>query len=137
MFNRIVVGTDFSEGSRLALEAGRKWAEKWGVPLTVLHVIQPPASPHMLNNMVFGWQEQLKKQAGEDVAALVKDFPGVVAEVKMGHPAEVLAAEADANTLIIVGYAGHSGPDSHHFFGSTAVKVVKHAPGNVLVVRKV
>lgn len=137
MFKRILVGTDFSEGAKLALEAGCKWAEKWGVPLVVMHVIEPPASPHMLNNMILNWQDSLRKQATEELATLVKDYPGVAAEVRMGTASEILAREADPETLIIVGYAGHSGPQSHHFFGSTAVKVVKHAPGNVLVVRKV
>ncbi len=43
MVNRVIVGIDFSDASRTALNRAAAWARKLDKPLLVVHVLQPPA----------------------------------------------------------------------------------------------
>ncbi len=137
MIQRIIVGVDFSESSRLALERAAAWAARLEVPLVALHVLQPPA-PMLPEAQIAlpdpAWLKSMEDHAKEHLEAMIRPIPGAMACVKWGSPAEELVNEATANCLLVVAQVGHTGLE-RLLFGSTAARVVKHAPCDVLVVR--
>jgi universal stress protein A len=138
MFNRVIVGVDFSEASRSALAKAAAWAGTLGTPLVVVHVLQPPA-PMLPEAQIAlpdpAWLQAMEEHALDHLRHWVEEVPGALAEVKWGSPAEELVAMADAESLLVVAQVGHSGIE-RLLFGSTAARVVKHAPCDVLVVRR-
>ncbi len=137
MMTKVLVGVDFSEASRLALARGAQWAERMGVPLVAMHVLQPPAP--MLPEAQIAlpdptWLQSMEEYASTQLQAWIKAFPKASTLVKWGPPAEELVAQADKDTLIVVAQVGHSALE-RFLFGSTAARVVRHAPCDVLVVR--
>jgi universal stress protein A len=137
MVKRVLVGVDFSEASRRALDRGRSWAERLGVPLAVLHVLQTPA-PMLPEAQIAlpdsAWLQSLEEQARSHLDTWTRDLPGVEVLVRWGSPAEELVTEADPETLLVVAQRGHSLLE-RLLFGSTANRVVSHAQCDVLVVR--
>lgn len=153
MVNKVIVGVDFSEASRRALVSGHDWAQRLGVPLTAVHLLPapvpvpggaselvslPPDASHLPKHHGVGWDqkwaEEGRAHALEQLNAWTEGFPGTAVKVAWGGPAEGLMAEADTDTLIVLGSVGHSTLENL-LFGSTAIKVVRHAPCDVLVVR--
>lgn len=137
MIQSVLVGVDFSTASRQALEKGAAWAGRLGVRLTALHVLQPPAP--MLPEAQIAlpdptWLQEMEQQARAQLAAWVKEIPHAESRVAWGSPAEELVAACDADTLLVVAQVGHTAL-ARLLFGSTAARVVRHAPCDVLVVR--
>lgn len=137
MVRSVLVGVDFSSASRQALDKGAAWASKLGAPLTALHVLQPPA-PLLPEAQIAlpdpSWLQTMEAQAQEQLAAWVEGIPGASARVVWGSPAEELVTACDAETLLVVSQVGHTAL-ARLLFGSTAARVVRHAPCDVLVVR--
>lgn len=138
MCTRVIVGVDFSEASRSALTKATTWAQKLGVPLVVAHVLQPPAP--MLPEAQIAlpdptWLQAMEDHALDHLGQWIEGLPDASVAVMWGSPAEELVALADADSLLVVSQVGHSGIE-RLLFGSTAARVVKHAPCDVLVVRK-
>ena len=138
MANRVIVGIDFSEASRSALNKAAAWSGKLGMPLLAVHVLQPPA-PMLPEAQIAlpdpAWLQAMESHALEHLRQWVEDLPGASAEVKWGSPAEELVALANKDCLLVVAQVGHTGIE-RLLFGSTAARVVKHAPCDVLVVRR-
>jgi universal stress protein A len=137
MLNRVIVGVDFSDASRTALAKAAAWAQRLDKPLLAVHVLQPPA-PMLPEAQIAlpdpAWLQAMEDHAFEHLKLWVKDLPGARAEVKWGSPAEELVALADPESMLVVAQVGHTGIE-RLLFGSTAARVVKHAPCDVLVVR--
>lgn len=137
MIKRVLVGVDFSGASRQALERGAAWAARLGVPLMAMHVLQPPA-PMLPEAQIAlpdpGWLKSMEDHAREQLQSWLAPFAGGTALVKWGGPAEELVSEADPDTLLVVAQVGHSTLE-RLLFGSTAARVVRLAPCDVLVVR--
>ena len=137
MIRSVLVGVDFSAASRQALERGAAWAGRLGVPMIALHVLQPPA-PMLPEAQIAlpdpAWLQSMEQQAREQLASWVKDLPNAESRVAWGSPAEELVAACTPETLLIVAQVGHSAL-ARLLFGSTAARVVRHAPCDVLVVR--
>ena len=137
MITRVLVGVDFSEASRQALDRAAGWAGQCGVPLIAMHVLQPPA-PMLPEAQIAlpdpAWLQTMEDHAREQLEGWLKPFPGATVIVKWGGPAEELIAEADPKTLLVVAQVGHSTLE-RLLFGSTAARVVRLAPCDVLVVR--
>jgi len=137
MITKVLVGVDFSQASRQALARGAAWAQRLGVPLLAMHVLQPPAPMLPEAQLALpdpAWLQSMETHAREELKAWVKDYPGAESQVKWGSPAEELVAAADADTLLVVAQVGHSALE-RLLFGSTAARVARHAPCDVLVVR--
>ena len=137
MITKVLVGVDFSQASRQALARGAAWAQRLGVPLLAMHVLQPPAPMLPEAQLALpdpAWLQSMETHAREELKAWVKDLPGAECQVKWGAPAEELVAAADADTLLVVAQVGHSALE-RLLFGSTAARVARHAPCDVLVVR--
>ena len=137
MIHRVLVGIDFSEASKLALERATGWAQKMDVPLMVMHVLQPPA-PMLPEAQIAlpdpSWLQAMEDHARDQLEKFVEGVPNVSIAVKWGSPAEELVNEATPDCLLVVAQVGHTGIE-RLLFGSTAARVVKHAPCDVLVVR--
>ena len=137
MLTRVVVGVDFSDASKQAMERAGAWANQCGVPLVAMHVLQPPA-PMLPEAQIAlpdpAWLQSMEEHAREQLEAWVQPYPGASVIVKWGGPAEELVSEADPTTLLVVAQVGHSTLE-RLLFGSTAARVVRHAPCDVLVVR--
>lgn len=137
MINRVLVGVDFSEASKVALKRAIGWADRMEVPLVALHVMQPPA-PMLPEAQIAlpdpAWLNSLEVHAREQLDVLLAGITGATGVVRWGSPAEELVREADPETLLVVAQVGHSTLE-RMLFGSTAARVVRHAPCDVLVVR--
>ena len=137
MIREVVVGVDFSAASRQALDRAAAWSARLDVPLRALHVLQAPA-PMLPEAQVAlpdqAWLDEMEKHAREQLQAWVKDLPKAAAEVKWGSPSEELVVACTADSLLVVAQVGHTTIE-RLLFGSTAARVVRHAPCDVLVVR--
>ncbi len=138
MIDRVIVGVDFSDASKAALEKAAAWAVRLGVPLVAVHVLQPPA-PMLPEAQIAlpdpAWLQSMEEHARDHLGQWIAPIPGATAEVMWGSPAEELVAYADPRALLVVAQVGHSRIE-RLLFGSTAARVVKHAPCDVLVVRE-
>ena len=138
MLNRVIVGVDFSQASRGALAKAAAWAAKLEAPLLAVHVLQPPA-PMLPEAQIAlpdpAWLQSMEDHARDHLQQWVAPYPGAGVEVLWGSPAEELVALADPLALLVVAQVGHSRIE-RLLFGSTAARVVKHAPCDVLVVRE-
>ena len=137
MVKRVLVGVDFSEASKRALERAGNWAARLEVPITAMHVLQPPA-PMLPEAQIAlpdaDWLQSMEKHAHTQLEGWVAGMANAEILGRWGSPAEELVAAADAETLLVVAQVGHS-VLQRILFGSTAARVVRHAPCDVLVVR--
>jgi len=136
---KILLPIDFSAVSRKAFDYAIPVAEKFGACVDLLHVIEP--SPYTMN-MAFGASDpcfpiesmmQQLAQLGEEL--LCPEIRGQ-SLIHVGIPFEVItdtARDLKADLIILTTH-GHTG-FRHIFMGSTAERVVRHAPCPVLVVR--
>lgn len=137
----ILVPIDFSAAGRAALKYGRRFAEQFGAKVTLLYVIEPIPYPDFASVPAMETRataraaklklEELALNAGLPAAGL----DGCV--VRVGSPfQEIIAAARSLKTdLIVISTHGYSGL-KHVLLGSTAERVVRHAPCPVLVVRQ-
>ena len=138
-FEKILVAIDGSEGSDRALAKAVELAQLAKARITALAVEGPlPAYAATIGEVdevkrekdVFfnALAEQAKRRASES---------GIVLEVivRPGHPAELISevATEGAYDLVVLGHRGHFLRD--HLLGSTADRVVEHAPCPVMIVR--
>ena len=144
-FTRILVPSDFSELSGMALEFGQELAERVGASLHLLHVIEDPFAAGAIPSEVYvpdvpALRAALVTEAEAQLAGLVpdrvRDALRVTIDVKVGKAASAIC-EAAATTpcdLIVMGTHGRTGV-AHLFLGSVAEKVVRTAPCPVLTIR--
>ncbi|MGW4111518.1 universal stress protein [Actinosynnema sp. NPDC004786] len=123
---RVLVATDFSEGSRAALRRAFAIAGRHGVDVTVVHAAPP------------GLGVELVEAASRALRDLVRDaavpVEAVVATGSVG-PEVVAEAERREAGLVVVGARGAHRPRDL-FPGSTAEQVVELSPVPVLVVKR-
>jgi len=141
MFHRIVVGFDGSDSSRRALQKGVHLAGLSGAEVLVTLVEEHlPKYPSAMS-------ETTEEREAVDAyfAELTKEVEALGREqgvqlgvrIAVGHSAKVLCdvtKEVRAD-LLVIGASGRSGLWAG-VLGSTADRVVDHAPCSVLVVRK-
>ncbi len=142
-FQRILVAVDFSEESRSALACAAELAAKFDASLTLVHVVEPHfAKPEMEvlpAHAEVGSADEMA-EAKLDLSALGEQMLGpcrlVETLVRSGlafyeitEAAKMLGAD-----LIVVGTHGDV-EARRAVVGSTAEKVVRHAPCPVLVAR--
>jgi nucleotide-binding universal stress UspA family protein len=139
----ILVATDFSDPSRVALDYGRDFARAYGATLHVLHVVEDLTSKWSgeLGFPLPELQEQWTADAKSKLAAMITDddrrsMRVVCATTTMTRPALGITdyAKAHAIDLIIAGTHGR-GAVQHFLMGSVAELPVRTAPCPVLTVR--
>lgn len=139
----VLVPVDFSSLSESALQRAKQMALQFGSKLSVLHVVEPIIHPVEYAIVPLEMEEinvQQVKERQTRLDALKQEFEaeGVEcrAEVKLGKPWHAIVdyAKKMKCDLIVIPTHGHTGP-RHLLMGSTAERVVQHAPCTVLVVR--
>jgi len=141
---RMLVPTDFSATSDLALEYAVDIAVRYGASIHLLHVLEDPAFTTGYPDGFFAELPALRVQMTEEaerrLKALATDCAkaNAVATVKVvvGRPAKAIAQEATerGSDLVVMGTHGRSG-FAHLVLGSVAERVVRIAPCPVLTVR--
>lgn len=134
---RIIVGVDFSAPST----AAAKWVARYftGTHITLVHAVFVPRPPKFLRGRLPA-AELLIESAREGAVTRLEQLqsllsgPGVDTAVRVGRPAEELAAAArdSAADLVVVGRHGEREGVRHHL-GSTAERLVRSSPVPVLL----
>ncbi len=138
-FNRIVVPVDGSDASEKAAEKAFSLANKTGLNVLLMHVIQVPFSAiPTWNQPQPEWTDVIKKE-GHNILNKLKE-KGEKNDVKIntklieGLPDDEIIKESDENDLIIMGGKGHSAV-GRVLIGSVSEKVLHHADSTVMIVR--
>jgi nucleotide-binding universal stress UspA family protein len=138
----ILVPVDFSEPSLKALKYALAFAEQFGAKLSLLHVVEPivvpdfasvpmPMDNNRLATSAKARLEHLCKRRGLERRLVHKKL------VRTGAPFREItdAARVLKVDLIVIATHGYTGL-AHAILGSTAERVVRHAPCPVLTVRE-
>jgi nucleotide-binding universal stress UspA family protein len=143
VLKNVLVATDFSEPSNVALAYGRDLARAYGATLHVLHVVEDMTLRYGSEFGVIspGIQEELEVGARRQLDALItpddRDTLAVVPAVRTRLNAASGITEyaaAHAIDLIVVGTHGRNAVE-RFLVGSAAERVVRTAPCPVLAVR--
>ena len=141
---KILAATDFSEGSRLALDLAIQIGDKFGAKLLLLHVLHDPAeapgfyTAKKAGKKVFRNLEQAAESMMDDfVEAHLKKYKKRETRVLPGLPSAQIVAYArqEGVDLIVMGTHGRSGLQ-RLMIGSVADKVIRTASCPVLTVQE-
>lgn len=141
----ILVATDFSKASELALDAARVLALQNDAKVTLVHVFdaRPPFSVPLSRDLSDEeeYEREMRARIHEELKRLREDKLGDVPEAKVALVVSTNAAEGICHyarkenvDLIVVSTHGRTGL-SHLLIGSVAEKVVRHAECPVLTLR--
>lgn len=137
MIQRVLVGLDFSTHSDAVLAWAADLARRLGVPLEAMHVVEVPYPSYFPTQATLGDPAWFREHQAKVLATLTEHlapYPEAKGTVRQGNPAEQLIFAAEPGTLLVVGDVGHS--RLHHLLaGGTTSQVVRHALGDVAVVR--
>lgn len=142
-FRSILVPLDFSMPSRTALDAAVAFARRFKAKLTLLHVVEPIATPNFAASIPLVMEnDQVMAAAKNHLANAVKEAgisKNTVGQVLVRFGSAFHEITDAARTLkvdlILLSTHGHTGL-KHALLGSTAERVVRHAPCPVFVVRE-
>ncbi len=138
----ILVPLDFSRPSQRAMRFAGEWAMRFGAEVCLLHVVEPTVAVTEFGSVPGSTDQRAlvaqAKTALEELAR--KEFPPAVrvrVEVRTGVPYDqiAIAARKLKSDVIIIATHGRTGL-SRVLMGSTAERVVRHAPCPVLTVRR-
>ena len=135
---KVLVTTDFSDDSRAGVRYAVALAEKLKADVALLHVVEPRS-----------WMDRLEARKDSELVALARTQLAKFAKREVGgdvtvtssvctgkpfHEITTAAREGTADLIVLTthGYTGLK----HVWLGSTAERVVRHAPCPVLVVRE-
>lgn len=133
----IVVGTDFSEGSYLALELAIDVANRLQTDLQLVWVKR---EKKLFSNSQLGTMENLAKDKLQTLCDRYQanlKYGKMEWEIVAGKVSSALAhvAERTSALMIVIGTNGASGFEKY-WMGSTAVRIVQDAPCPVLTIRE-
>ena len=139
----ILVPLDFSPPSKKALDYAVSVARQFKAKLTLLHVVEPVATPDFAATFPLVMEDdRLMALAKKDLEGVMKSarIPRGIVEkvlVRFGRSFHEIteAARTRKADLIIISTHGYTGL-KHVLLGSTTERVVRHAPCPVLVVRQ-
>jgi nucleotide-binding universal stress UspA family protein len=144
VLKNVLVATDFSEPSAVALAYGRELARTFAAKLCVLHIAESVISTPGLEfygASITDLHGSIEAAARREMDALLTEEDrrqlGAEGVVRVGAnvaPAIVEYAEEAEVDLIVMGTHGR-GPLTHLLMGSVAERVVRMAPCPVLTVR--
>jgi nucleotide-binding universal stress UspA family protein len=131
----LVVGTDFSEGARDALERALRMAEDSGARIALVHAYEEAPGANATEDATPGLLAQLV----QEIAASSASRCGIQVEpcVRRGAPSEKIlnvATEYGAE-IVIIGRSGQRGQTGGFPLGSVASRVLTLSTRCVLVAR--
>lgn len=142
--NTILVPTDFSETSTLALDAAKDLAQKFKASIHLLHIVQDPLSQswalESYGTMPADLLKDLEKLAQKDLDKAIPESERsaykarLVTEVGAPFSKIIDYAKSHDVDLIVMGTHGR-GMLAHAILGSVTERVVRLAPCPVLTVR--
>ncbi|MDQ3264292.1 MAG: universal stress protein [Myxococcota bacterium] len=144
-YRRILVPTDFSDNSRVALEQAVSLAQALGASIDLLHVWEPPRyiAPDLML-AVPGWSAvSLEQYSRAEAAKALEQYlqtlpPQVVlkSHLEVGDAAASIVrfAKEQGSDMIVMSTHGR-GALSRLMLGSVAQKVVSHAECPVMTLR--
>jgi len=143
--DHILMPTDFSVTSDLALDYAREIAQRFGASLHLLHVVEAPfVHGPFASDMFIDETADVRRAILEDVRARLArrvrrregEVPAASAEIVTGHSAETIVKHAGhlGADLIVMGTHGRTGL-AHLLIGSVAERVFRTAPCPVMTVR--
>jgi nucleotide-binding universal stress UspA family protein len=143
--NKILVSTDFTEGSLPAMQFAGAIMKGVGVEGTLLHVMQRPSTliSDIAAPLGSPWVpvaksaiDQLEQLGKKTLEGLAKQYGFAHAEQVEGDPADVIGERARALDveMILMGSKGRTGL-ARLVLGSTAEKVIRGSHCSVLVTR--
>ena len=140
----VLVAIDLSDEANEALRQGHELAQQLGVPLFVVHALPElfsvhPLFPQLNLQDAFSFSE-FEPKAAAAVQRCVEEVTGRAPEdytivLPSGSPDHAITEQAlaiDAGTIVV----GASGGGLASMLGRTVRRVVRHAPCDVLVVRR-
>ena len=137
---RILTTTDFSDEARFGTDYAMRLASKLGASVLVLHVIELLPNMEGLEGFpLLPPRSEITRQARSRLKKIAQaqsvNRARVTTAVRIGKPfhAITVAASKEASDLIVMATHGYTGLD-HALLGSTAERVVRHAPCSVLTV---
>jgi nucleotide-binding universal stress UspA family protein len=146
-YKNVLYCTDFSESAKAALPFAIDMAKKYGSTLHLVHVYQDPehiAEFEISSQIKMDWIK-IAQSLGTETERKLKTLCGdVSSEVKTcqskmlrGRPPTEIIRYAKENGIDLIVLASHglSGWE-HVLFGSTAERVLRESPCNVLVIKK-
>ena len=140
----LLVPIDFSPSANKALVYALSFAEQFGAKVTLLNVVEPAVYPIELGYVpleIDTLHRAMQNSARERLADIAaKRVPGRFRAntlVRVGRPHQEItkAAKELESDLIVIATHGYTGL-KHAVMGSTAERVVRHAPCPVLTVRE-
>ena len=136
---RVVVGTDGSQQSKIAIGIAFEAAARRGVGITAVHACKPRGCSDPRNSLNEATRDASTGQSLEQALAgwRVK-FPGVDVLPRLVHdpPGPALVAESAGAALVVVGCRGR-GRLRRRLFGSVSQTVLSRAHSPITVVRPI
>lgn len=142
-FQRLLVPVDFSPSSRQSLAEAVTLARQFGSRITLVHVVEPmvlpenlmlavPELPEVGGSLVGDSEQRLTRLAEREIPP---EHRGAC-YVRVGRPYDEICqlAASEQTDLIVLCTHGYTGL-KHVLLGSTAERVVRHAPCRVLTLR--
>ncbi|AIY90544.1 universal stress protein [Geoglobus acetivorans] len=127
---RVLIATDGSEHSRLAMELIRHVREKIPLKVTAVHVMD--TSDPVSSQLFFEELQQRRDHALSMARKILGDSAECIS-VK-GHPVSVIAEISARYDMVVLGSHGRSGID-HLLLGSVAERVARFSKSSTLIVR--
>ena len=135
MYDHVLVpiAIDHGEGTQHALEIAAQLMSEGG-RISALTVIEPVPG-FIANELPEGQVEKTMNELLEALKGEISGVEGVEPHVVHGHPGRTIVDYAVDNGADCIVIASHKPGLSDYFLGSTAARVVRHAPCAVHVVR--
>lgn len=140
VFKSIIVPIDFSDTSLQALDYAIALAREFGSRIQFLHVLEFPAVFNSDKPAYAAWDKAAKEASAQRLSELIREktegIASVTSDVRFGRAYQTVCERAlqEKADLIVIGTHGFSGL-KHVMLGSTAERVIRHAPCSVLTVR--
>jgi nucleotide-binding universal stress UspA family protein len=140
-FKRVLCGTDFTEHSYTALDYALSFAKLANGTLIVAHFVHVPSGDvytHDAWPRTFEEARQRAQQLLEEVhKTRLENYPNTELVVEIGVPAEHMIQLAKDRKVNVIVTATHGRSElAELIMGSTAEKLIRHAPCPVFVVRQ-
>lgn len=137
MYKKILVPVEPShtEKHELALKMAEQLSDADGAEITLLTVIEPVPGYFAMAESMPDIQMKAADRTLKELKAFAGDRKGVVLKVLHGHAATEIISYAEAAGIDCIVVASHRPGLADYLIGSTAARVVRHAPCAVHVMR--